>query len=536
MQEMLDDVIQFIKGMWLKRRYIVIISWVVCPVGWALVTMMPNQYTSEARVYADTRSILQPLLRGLAIQTDPTRELKLMAKTLLSRSNLEIIARDIDADVRALSDKEYEAIIDDLESNIKIRSGGRENLYTISYNGYAPEYAKDVVQATLNVFVENTLSEQRIDTDQANKIIGGQISDYEKRLIEAEKKLADFKREYRGFMPGSGRGYLSQLEQNKSLHEDAQLALSEAQTRVSSARSQLHKEEVRATEQLSRVRTKHDGRIEQLQNRLDDLVFRFTDSHPDVVETRRQLKVLTGLQKEAQKSFSIKEILKNNTVYQDLKLTISQLNNEVASLKVRVKRYEQKITDLKNKLDAVPDVEAKLTALTRNYNITREKYEQLLSRKESAQISQSVGDSSDDIKFRIIDAPRVPLKPSGPLRPLLLSLVLILGLGGGTAISFVVSQITPVISSTKQLHQLMDYPVFGVVSATKVSGLPLIKKQKTRWFYVLNILLISLFVLFMVMNSIPAAQEHLMQGMGVLMQGTDLLKLWFNFLMQEINI
>ncbi|MDB1123729.1 XrtA system polysaccharide chain length determinant [Vibrio algarum] len=518
MQEMLDELVLLLKGVWLKRRYIIIISWLVCPVGWILVTMLPNQYTSEARVYADTRSILQPLLSGLAIRTDPTTELQLMAKTLLSRPNLEIIARDIDADVRATTSQEYEAIIKDLESNIRIRFGGRENLYSIDYQGKDPVYAKDVVQAALNVFVENTLSEQRLDTDQANVIISSQISDYEKRLVEAEVNLANFKREYVGFMPGSSNGYYSQLESNKASYDDAKLALSESESRLSSVQVQLNREESRAREQLSKVWTKHDDRIEQLQNRLDDLVFRFTDSHPDVVETRRQLDEVKELQRLAQNSTSIKDVLIDNAVYQDLKLTASQLRNEVASLRVRVNRYESKIAELQHKLDTVPDVEAKLTALTRNYQITREKYEQLLSRKESAQISQSVGDSSDDIKFRIIDAPRVPLKASGPNRPMLFSGVLVLGIGGGIGLAFLLSQVGPVITSTTQLHKLMDYQVLGVVSTTKVSGLIGKEKRKVWWFYLFNIVLIALFVLFLSVNSFSLAQERLIQGVNVLMQ------------------
>lgn len=516
MQELLDDILGYIQGVWLKRRYILIVSWIVCPIGWAFVTMLPNQFTSEARVYADTRSILQPLLRGLAIQTDPTRELQLMVQTLLSRPNLEKIARDIDADILAETPEEYEAIISDLENNIQIRATGRDKLYTISYSGREPTYTKDVVQATLNVFVENTLSEQRLDTDQANQIISNQIKEYEDRLVEAETSLADFKREYRSYMPGTDSGYYSQLEQTKAAYENAQLALSEYETRLGSARAQLRDEERRANSEATQVTTDYDERIELLEQRQDALLFRYTEKHPDVVETRRQLEELRQLKKDTLSSYSTKETLVNNPVYQDLKITVRQLENDVASLKVRVLRYESKITELQDKLDQVPDVEAKLTSLTRNYNITKEKYEQLLSRKESALISQSVGDTSDDIKFRIIDAPRIPTSPSGPMRPVLLTLVLLVGLGGGAGLSFLASQISPMVSSGKQLYQLMEYPVLGVVSATESSGLIAWEKRKTRLFFLFSFFLIAVYVAFVAANLMPAVHERLMQGINVL--------------------
>lgn len=529
MQELLDDIIHYVRGVWLQRRYILIASWLVCPLGWALVTALPNQYTSEARVYADTRSILKPLLRGLAIQTDPTQELQLMVKTLLSRPNLEIIARDTDADVRAKNSQEYEEIINDLENNIEIKGTGRDKLYTLSYQGVDPLYAKDVVQATLNVFVENTLSEQRIETDQANEILTEQIGDYEVRLAESERKLAEFKREFRGFLPGSGSDYYAQLEQNKQYLEDAQLALSEGESRYESTKAQLRKEESTATEQLSRMRTEYDERIELLQQRLDELLFRFTEKHPDVIETRRQLKELNGLKGKALASYSISDALANNVLYQDLKLTVSQLENEVASLKVRVRKYDSKITDLQDRLNRVPDVEAKLTALNRDYDITKDKYEQLLSRKESALISQSVGDSTDDIKFRIIDAPRVPTTPSGPMRPILLAGILIIGLGSGIGISFIISQVAPVVSSVKQLRQLSDFEVFGIVSATEDSGLLAWDKRKTRIFIFLNFMLILMFVAFFAVNTMPTLQDSILNRASGLIEG-------LNGLMQRLNI
>ncbi|MCE0493258.1 XrtA system polysaccharide chain length determinant [Vibrio salinus] len=514
MQEMFEEIIQYIQGIWLKRRYIMVVSWIVCVLGWIFITLLPNQYTSEARVYADTRSILQPLLHGLAVQTDPSRELKLMVKTLLSRSNLETIARDVDADVRAKNSEEYEDIIKDLESNIDIRSAGRENLYSISYTGLEPSYTKEVVQAALNVFVENTLSEQRLDTDNASQVIAGQISDYKSRLQSAEAKLAEFKRKYSGLMPGSDRNYYSMLSKNKSELEDAQLALKEAETKLKSIKSQLQQEESRAGALVSRGKTEYDDRIIALHQRLDDLSFRYTDKHPDVVETRHQLKKLEALKKKRLATYTVKDVLANNLVYQDIKKNYSESESDVASLRVRVQSYEKKIAELQKNIDTVPDVEAKLTALTRDYRITKEKYEQLLSRKESALISQSVGDSSDDIKFRIIDAPRVPEKPSGPPRALFLTAILILGIGGGIGLSFFVSQISPVISSTGQIMQAVGCPVYGVVGATDISCMVAWEKRKTRYFILSNILLVILFVAFLTISIVPSLQEYLMHGVS----------------------
>ncbi len=511
MQDQVRILVSYLQGIWLKRRYILIFAWILCPIGWAFVTMLPNQYTSEAKVYADTQSILRPLLRGLAVQTDPSQRLDLMAKTLLNSRNLEIIGKEVDANVRAKTTEEYDDILDQLKSGIRINSAGRNNLYTISYTGDDPAYAKNVVQAALNVFIETTLGDKRLDTEEANDVINDQISYYERRLIDAEKDLADFKREYIGLLPGSDRSYYSNLESEKSALEDAELALKEAESSLDKAQRQLDKEKTNSLKQLYNIQTEYDARIEAVEIRLDELLFRYTNQHPDVIESKRQLYELRQLKNRALKRIAVEDILKDNPIYQDLQITVNQLNHEIASLQVRVESHKNKITELKSKLDIVPDVEAKLTNLTRNYEVTRTKYQTLVSRGETASISSSVDAASEDIKFKIIEPPKVPTAPSGPNRLLLLLLVLFVGLGSGVVMAFIMSQINPVISSTSQLYRATGIPVFGVITATDGSGLLAEEKRKLVAFAIMSLLLLMALVFSISINLMPSLYSSVPQ-------------------------
>ncbi len=509
MQEQLNIIVDYLRGIWLKRRYILIFSWIICPIGWIGVTFLPNQYTSEAKVYADTQSILRPLLRGLAIQTDPSQRLDLMARTLLNRRNLDIIGKDVDANIVARTPEEYENILDQLRDDIEIHTTGGHNLYTISYTGDTPVYARNVVQAVLNVFIESTLGDKRLDTEEASDVIKNQISYYEKRLIDAEKELADFKREYIGFLPGSDRTYYSNLEEEKLALESAELALKEARSQLNEAKYQLGRERKNSLQQISNIQTEYDVRIDAVESRLDDLLFRYTDKHPDVVETKRQLEELKDLKTTAMRRISVNDALRDNLVYQNLKMTINNITNEIASLEVRVEKHNKKISDLQSKLDVVPDVEAMLTSLTRNYNITKSKYEELLSRGESASISYSVGESSEEIKFKIIEPPTIPLAPSGPHRVLFILGVLVVGIGSGVGVSFVISQIVPVASSTNQLYRVTGIPVFGVVSATDGSGLLVREKRRLITFILMLLLLMVALFISITVNAVPAIYTNL---------------------------
>ena len=167
MQEIIEQIIDYLKGIWLKRRFIIVSTWLICPLAWVYIAQLDNVYESEARIYVDTQSILGPLLKGLTVETNPEVQIRLMIKTLLSRPNLERITRMTDLDVQANTPAAYESLIDGLKSNIIIRkTGGRnDNIFTITYLHKDPEMAKNVVNSALTVFIENTLGENRSDSN-----------------------------------------------------------------------------------------------------------------------------------------------------------------------------------------------------------------------------------------------------------------------------------------------------------------------------------------------------------------------------------
>jgi len=147
----------------------------------------------------------------------------------------------------------------------------------------------------------------------------------------------------------------------------------------------------------------------------------------------------------------------------------------VAGLQTRVAEYERRVQELETKVDIVPEVEAELVRLNRDYEVNRDQYNELLKRRELAYMSQEADQSEDDVKVKIIEPPRVPLLPTGPNRLLFASIVLLLGLGLGGALSAVLSQMNPRIIDVPDLKDITGLPVLGVVS---MSSSPLHRQQR----------------------------------------------------------
>jgi len=486
LQQTINLVLDYIRGIWIKKRYVMICSWLICPVGFFYVANLPDIYDSKAVVYVDTRSVLQPVLQGMTIQDNPQAEIRMMTRTLLSRDNVEKIARDADLDITTTTETQFEDLVTGLQDSIRLRGTGRSNIYTISYRHKEPIVSQRVVQETLNLFVEGAMGNNRRDTDTADRFINEQIADYENQLREAELRRSDFKRQYSDILPREGTFY-SSLNAHKQQLEQTQLEIKQLQQTIQSMNAQLTGSSsgvgVTDNEGAFALKTRYDDRILALEERIDGLKLRFTDRHPDVVEAQKMLDGLnTARQKEIEAYLSSAPADGSNAplseLHRQLKLEVISLEGQVASLRVKEGNLVGKINDLEAKIDLIPQIEAEEADLNRDYEVIKGKYEQLLSRRASADLTRRAEVSSDDLQFRIIEPPLIPSKPSGPQRLVQYSMILVMGFGAGIALAFLISQLKPVLVRGSQLSNITDYPIWGVV--THLDKASLKKKARLR--------------------------------------------------------
>ena len=472
LQQTLVQALDYIKGVWIKKRYVIIFSWLICPVGFLYVASLPDVYSSKAQVFVDTRSVLQPLLRGLAIQTNPDQEIQMMAKTLLSRSNVEKIARESDLDITTTTEAEFETLVTNLTKDIQLSSTGRDNIYNISFSNEAPSTAQRVVQETLDLFVEGALGNNRKDTDTAGRFLDEQIAEYESRLTEAEQRLANFKRQYNDILPLAGTYYSSLQGLNDEL-EATRLQIRQAQQQAETLKGQISSSKQNDSFGVTNrdepvLSTRYDERIKSLEEELDRLTLRFTDLHPDVIETKALLESLEESRSKEIEAFLTADGDEQNQplseLNREIKLEASRLESQIASLRVKESDLQSKIAGLESKVDLIPQIEAESSALNREYGVTKQKYEELLSRRESADLSRRADVSAEELQFRIIEPPLLPKRPSGPNRIIFYTVVLVLGFGSGIAIAFLISQLNPILIRPKQLLNVSDYPIWGTVT------------------------------------------------------------------------
>lgn len=477
MLEPLNKVLDQLRGCWRYRWLALIVMWATVLLGGLLVYSLPNIYEARARVFVDTESVLRPLLSGLAVGTDVISQVNMMSRVLLARPNLEKVARDTDLALRAETPEAFEQLLVRLTRDIRLDGGGRDSMFTITYTDSDRHMAERVVQTLVNTFVESTLGMSSADTSNAQRFIGEQIKEYEERLRKAEEGLAEFKRKNVGLMPGEGGDYYTRLQSAMT-----ELTASRQQYNLLNSKREELVRQLEGEEPTFGLVTPSgevgggnplDSKISEYRKRLEGLLLQFTDKHPEVValrDTISQLEAqrakeaaLRGPRSPGAGGSGINQ-LNINPVYQSMKIALSSTEVEMVQLRGKLAAQQAEVNRLQGLVNTLPEVEAQLQALNRDYEVNRAKHTQLLEALERGRLSEHAEESKQDLTFRIIEPAAVPLKPAGPNRPMLLTAVLFASVVLGGAFAFVLHQLNPVFMTRAALREFTGLPVLGSVS------------------------------------------------------------------------
>jgi polysaccharide chain length determinant protein (PEP-CTERM system associated) len=269
-------------------------------------------------------------------------------------------------------------------------------------------------------------------------------------------------------MPGSAEDYYGQLQAAVSALQQAQLSLREAVNERNQFKQQMENDEdsyLMYGELQAGAGSVLDTRIQGLNERLDELLLKYTEKHPDVVEIKQ---LITQLEQKREEERAMMDEMDvgpaDNPLYQQMKMQLAQVDAKVASMRSRVGEYQQRVDHLQEMVDTIPKVEAELKQLNRDYNIHQQNYQALLARRESANISEQAEISGDQLKFRVVDPPRVPLEPSAPNRPLLMTGILVASITAGALLALFLFMLRPTFDSSRSVMEVLGRPVLGGVS------------------------------------------------------------------------
>jgi polysaccharide chain length determinant protein (PEP-CTERM system associated) len=328
-------------------------------------------------------------------------------------------------------------------------------------------------------------------------------------LRAAEGKLADFKLRHLGLMPSEQGGYFSQLQKEDDAVDDFRHKLLAAESRRGALVNQLHGDAAvsavaampPAGGAISARGSDTVSRMAETQARLDELLLKYTERHPEVIATRAAMDELK--RRRAAEIESLRQGDANaaatsgasgSPVYQSIQLALNQADVEIADLRTQLSEHEAKAHQLRGLLSTAPQVEAEYAQLNRDYDVNKAQYTALLANFEKARLGDRA-DNAGSVTFDVVQPPTVSVLPVWPQRGLSITLVLLAALGLGGALAYGLDRLRPVVGSDSRLAQLTGINVIAVAGSAFPAHASRVRRRELWW---VSLAAASLLVAFLV--------------------------------------
>jgi protein tyrosine kinase modulator len=490
MKQELDRVLEEVRSAWRFRWMALAAASLVSVVGWSIVFTLPDRYAADARVFVDTRTALKPALQGLTTDQNVDAQINYVRQSLLEGPQLEKIAKETGVLPVPVTDERIRTrILSTLSDGIALTvfsagSQGDERstagtIYNFHYTDADRDRALRVIEALLTTFVEQTLGGKREGSQQAQKFLETQIKDYEQRLSAAEDRLAAFKKKNVGLMPSEQGGYFVQLQNEVDAAKKAETALSIALSRRDELARQLHSDAaISAAGTSMRIMGERGmtggsdtlSRIQEAQAKLDELLLKFTEKHPDVIAARstlEELKKRRAVELESLRRGDAGAVASsgagNNPVYQNIQLELNKEDVEVAALRREFAQHQGTVAELRQRLNSAPQVEAEYQQLNRDYDVNKAQYAALLGSYQKARLGERA-DNAGSVRFEVVLPPTASVTPVWPRRTALLGGIWAAAMLLGAGVAYGLHVLKPIVSSVVAVNELTGFPVLGVVS------------------------------------------------------------------------
>jgi polysaccharide chain length determinant protein (PEP-CTERM system associated) len=525
MMTTVEKVFDEVRGAWRFRWFGLAAALPVALIGWTIVFALPDRYETVARVFVDTRTALKPALKNLAMEQDVDAQINYVRQSLLTGPPLEQLALDTGVLSPNVAGRARVKTLGDLADRITltVTSAGSQGderstagtIYSIQYLDEDSRRSYKVVDALLKGFVEQTLGAKRQDSRSVQKFLEDRLRDYERRLSEAEERIATFKKQNLGLMPSDQGGYFAQLQSEIDASKTADSKLSLAVSRREELTRQLHGEvAISAAGSSATTAGGQSGtpggdtlsRIQETQAKLDELLLKYTDQHPDVIATRATLVELQ--QRRAKELESLRRGdagavatsgAGNNPVYQSIQLELNKVNVEIASLQREAEQHANAVAELRKHANSAPQVEAEYQQLTRDYDVNKAEYTALLESYQKARLGEQA-DNAGSVRFEVILPPVEAATAVWPRRTRLLAGIWLAALGVGVGIAYGLHTLRPVVMSEAGMKEITRFPVLGIVTTAFPSQNRFRIRRRLWSFSTAAVGLIALFGAALVLN------------------------------------
>jgi len=446
-----------------RRRALAVVPFVfVLTAATALAFFLPSLWTARALILVNRQQIPETFVRP-TVTTDLEARLLTLSHEILSRPRLQKIIQDYRLYPHLRSSHTPDQIVDRMRKDIRlelrsederIRRDTRSIAFAVAYTATDPRIAAMVTNTLASLYSQENMKLRERQAVGATEFFEAQLRDVRQRLVEQERKVAEYKERHLGELPEQRDTNLRTLERLQQ-----QLQLAHENNRRANERRQFITQSLAEIDQTSGLAnaggsgpnvTPADtaaARLTLLRQELAEMRTKYNDRYPDVIALREQVRVLeakvgaegaAALPRQAKAAPAARKdgkelrVAPQNPYVQSLMQQLDQATVDAKTTAAEIAAFNQEIKTYQRRIENTPKREQELALISRDYETTREQFRSLLAKRGEADMAADLEQRQKGEQFRIIEPAMLPERPAGPnrLRLLLVGLALALGASG----------------------------------------------------------------------------------------------------------
>jgi polysaccharide chain length determinant protein (PEP-CTERM system associated) len=496
------DIVQIIGSFYRRKKLIVCAAVVVFLLSAYLAAILPKIYKSSSLILISPQRVPASFVTS-TVTTDLGERMQSIIQEILSRTQLEKVVKEFNlyptSNASIMEDR-----VEKLRKTIKV-DFRRNNVFQLSFESDNPEKAKEVTSRIASLFIEQNLQVREQQAMGTKSFMTAEADRLRKELEEQEAVVNRYKAANRFELPDQLDGNLRMLEQLRREIEASNQRLAALQERKGILQKQSVESDILGVDLLGGILSapaEGGGQSAQVQMRkreLDALMQRYSAKHPDVVRIKREIESLEADKGDtaAVKPASATTTSSANPLKQVLQTQISDIDAEALALRTQRDQIRAQISTLQSRVDMTPIRAIELSKISRGYEITLRKYQDLLGKSLESELSENMEKKQKGEQFQILDPANFPLKPVRPNRPLILLIGLLAGLGGGFGLAFLWDNLDTSFKRSEDVNAYVNVPLLATIPAlmTRSSVLEQRRSQGVFVLASLGVLIVGVFCL-----------------------------------------
>lgn len=373
----------------------------------------PKTYTSFSTIYADNSNILKPLMEGNAIATSIVDQARMAEEIIFKRTYYDEVIKAAGIDSTSLTLEQKDALNLDIQDKTVVSNIGTSpaSIIRIAFSDSSPVKAFSIAQKYTSLFIEESVVKTQGESKSAFEFIQNQVNTYHTKLQEAEGNLSSFKSQNNNGTLAEVNGRISRYRADI---ERLNLELTQLRTEEAALVGELTGESEVAKNMSEMIDLRN--RINALQLQLDTMKSRYHDNYPDVIQLQAQIDDLMGMYETGDAGLLISgEDFENGVtpLYAELRSRLAAIKTSIQTKQSQLAGVAGLLEREEKKIAQINESDAQLAELTRDYNVTRDFYNELLKKQENARVSMHMNEEQQGVTFKVQESAVIPTQPDG---------------------------------------------------------------------------------------------------------------------------